>query len=290
MSKKEEEFSFSKSEMWKWGVIGLILCIGGYVGCDMNQQPDRNKRTGLQSLYNTKEVSSGMFTTGCTNEQGEDCSSLERPAHKVTISRGFVLMESEVTQSLYEKVMGVNPSHFKGKDRPVERVSWFDAVQMANKLSVMEGLEECYSMNGKDVQWSNENCTGWRLPTEAEWEYAARGGEHFKYAGSNNVDEVAWYGYDKVGIETHDVCGKTRNGYGLCDMSGNVWEWVWDRYGNYESSSLVDPQGPTNSSSRVVRGGSWADDVQYIRVSNRSKFEPTFTSNLLGFRLARTSL
>ena len=99
MSKKEEEFSFSKSQMWKWVVSGLVLCVGGYVGCDMNQQSDRSKRTGLQSLYNTKEVSSGMFTMGCTNEQGEDCSSAERPAHKVTISRGFVLMESEVTQS-----------------------------------------------------------------------------------------------------------------------------------------------------------------------------------------------
>ena len=327
-SSANEDSSSSKGGMWKWAVGGLVLCVGGYVGFDIIQQSGLQSRVdsissdaarfgfevpsgqlsesvveelenkvgtrrqevaAVQSLYNGKEIPSGSFTMGCTSEQGSDCDSDERPTHKVTISRGFVLMESEVTQELYQKVMSGNPSRFKGSNRPVERVSWFDAVNMANKLSVLEGLDKCYSIDGKEVTWSNDDCTGWRLPTEAEWEYAARGGKYsHKYSGSNNVDKVAWLTGNSSN-KTQNVCEKTRNGYGLCDMSGNVYEWVWDWKGAYSSSPSVDPRGPTSGSYRVGRGGSWVDYARNVRVASRSYFVPSFTYSYLGFRLARTS-
>lgn len=230
-------------------------------------------------------INGGTFTMGCTSEQGDDCGSDESPTHEVTLTRDFYIMESEVTQGLYEAVMGNNPSGLQGRDRPVENVIWYDAVEFANALSALQGLEECYSIEGEDVEWSNMDCIGWRLPTEAEWEYSARGGESYRYAGSDNVDEVAWY-YDNSGYKTQDVCGKNRNGYGLCDMSGNVWEWVWDWHGDYSASPTEDPQGPTSGSARVLRGGSWKNNAWGVRVSNRITYS---WNDDLGFRLARYS-
>ena len=243
--------------------------------------------------YKAMLIPAGTFTMGCTSEQGSDCGSDEKPAHKVEISKDFYLMESEVTQDLYQRVMGTNPSYFKGSNRPVEQVNWYDAVKFANKLSQQEGLEQCYAISGNNVKWSNKDCNGWRLPTEAEWEYAARGGQSYKYAGSNNMDSVGWYGSNS-GDETHDVCGKQKNGYGLCDMSGNVWEWTWDwydrsLYGSHADRGAVrDPYGANSGSFRVFRGGSWNDGAWGTRVSPRSDFHPGSESNDLGFRLGRT--
>ena len=236
--------------------------------------------------YDVKLIPAGTFTMGCTSEQGSDCDDDEKPTHQVTLTKDFYMMDSEVTQRLYQRVVGSNPSIFQGLERPVEQVSWFDAVKFANNLSSMEGLEQCYTISGDSVTWSKSDCTGWRLPTEAEWEYAARGGESYKYAGSNSVGAVAWY-YDG---ETHDVCGKTRNGYGLCDMSGNVWEWVWDWYDSYSDAPTVDPRVPTSGSIHVTRGGSWYSyAAQRVRVSIRYANDPTSTYNYLGFRLCRFS-
>jgi len=183
--------------------------------------------------------------------------------------------------------MGENPSYFKGANRPVERVSWYDAVKFCNKLSQMEGLDQCYTINGSDVSWSNRSCNGWRLPTEAEWEYAARGGQSYKYAGSNNVDEVAWYDEDFSSGSTHPVGQKKPNGFGLYDMSGNVYEWVWDWYGDYSSQSSTDLVGVSSGQSRVIRGGSWDIFAWDTRVSRRISYNPDHEYYGLGFRPGR---
>lgn len=260
--------------------------------CDDNDplEIDLCLDVGGGQSFTAMYIPSGIFTMGCTSEQGNDCFSHESPAHQVTLSTDFYMMKSELTQGVYQQIMGNNSSYHSGSNRPVENVSWYDAVEFANALSVQQGLVECYNISGNSVNWSNPDCTGWRLPTEAEWEYAARGGESYKYPGSNTVGDVAWYSSNSSG-QTQDVCLKQENGYGLCDMSGNVWEWVWDWYNSeyYSSSPTVDPQGPTSGSYRVRRGGSWSRSARYVRVSNRSYDGPSSALVNLGFRLCRLS-
>jgi formylglycine-generating enzyme required for sulfatase activity len=238
------------------------------------------------------KIPAGTFTMGCTSEQGDDCYDNEKPAHQVTISKDFYLMENEVTQALYERVMGENPSEFKGANLPVETVSWYDAVKFCNKHSQLEGLDQCYTINGENVSWSNKSCNGWRLPTEAEWEYAARGGQSYKYAGSDNIDEVAWhYGNSDTGNgeQTHPVGQKKPNGFGLYDMSGNVFEWVWDGFGDYSSQGGTDLVGPDSGQYRVSRGGSWRYGARDARVSIRRYNRPdNVYYGGLGFRPGRT--
>jgi formylglycine-generating enzyme required for sulfatase activity len=246
-----------------------------------------DEEVSSEKMYSVAKIPAGTFTMGCTSEQGSDCYDSEKPAHHVTISKDFYLMENEVTQALYQRVMGENPSSFKGANRPVETVSWYDAVKFCNKLSQMEGLDQCYTIKGSDVSWSNKSCNGWRLPTEAEWEYAARGGQSYKYAGSNSVDEVAWY-YGNSRDGTHPVGQKKPNGFGLYDMSGNVYEWVWDWYGDYSSQSGTDLVGPSGGQYRVYRGGSWFNGARRARVSNRDNNNPDYESFYLGFRPGRT--
>ena len=241
-----------------------------------------------RAIYTAKLIPAGNFLIGCTEEQEENCDDDEQPRQSVTLSRDFYMMESEVTQELYERVVGANPSEFRSGHHPVEKVRWFDVVKFANKLSSMEGLEQCYTINRSTVTWSDDSCKGWRLPTEAEWEYAARGGATYRYAGSDNLDEIAWYSVNSRN-QTHGVCSKGRNGYGLCDMSGNVYEWVWDWKSSYSRYPSVDPRGPISGTTRVLRGGSWDNDSQYIRVSNRNDRDPATKDSLLGFRLCRLS-
>jgi formylglycine-generating enzyme required for sulfatase activity len=210
----------------------------------------------------------------------------EKPRHRVSISRDILVGKYPVTQGLYESVVGSNPSKFKGANRPVERVSWYAAVEFCNKLSALEGREPVYTIDGTNVS-CNFVAKGYRLLTEAEWEYCARSGQRFKYSGSDDMDEVAWYPGNSGG-ETHPVGLKKPNGFGLYDMSGNVGEWCWDWYGDYSSGTQVDPQGPTSGSNRVLRGCSWFFKAQYMRVSNRSSSTPALTYNFLGFRLGLT--
>jgi formylglycine-generating enzyme required for sulfatase activity len=166
-------------------------------------------------------------------------------------------------------------------------VSWFDAIEYCNKRSVKEGLTPVYreSEDSISCDW---NANGYRLPTEAEWEYAAKGGKNLStclYAGSNSAWAVAWYGGD--GSMTHPVGIKAPNDLGLYDLSGNVWEWCWDWYGEYDNGAQIDPAGPDSGSSRIIRGGSWGDYAQSVRSSYRGRTASSRRYDDLGFRLVR---
>ena len=208
----------------------------------------------------------------------------ERKGSKVILSKDFLLFKYQVTQALWESVIGSNPSKFKGANRPVEMVSWFDVVDFCNKLSKREGLEVAYIINGDDVacNWSSK---GYRLPTQAEWEYSARANQSFQYAGSDNVDEVAWYS-NNSGDETHPVGQKKPNGFGIYDMSGNVDEWVWD-WSGYSRPGQIDPTGPVRGSWRLRRGGGWRSRDFYSSISARYHYGPWVYDDALGFRLSR---
>jgi len=240
------------------------------------------------------EIPAGSFQMGCTEGDAE-CEDDEYPVHEVEITRPFALMTTEVTQGLYEAVMGEdkNTSSFSyGGDFPVETVSWFDAVRFVNELSRLEGREQCYSIlesdSGMEVNWIGFDCKGWRLPTEAEWEYAARSGEDFVYAGSNNPDEVALYSENIGDVDqTQRVAQLEPNGFGLYDMSGNVYEWVWNWYGDYSVESQSDPTGALTDLYRLVRGGSWFFGQRNLRVSSRDRFPPILRESYIGFRLGR---
>ncbi len=213
-------------------------------------------------------VEGGTFTMGATSEQGSDAYDHEKPAHSVTLSP-YYIGQTEVTQELWQAVMGSNPSKFKGVYKPVEQVSCDDCQQFINRLNSLTGEQ-------------------FKLPTEAQWEYAARGGKHsraYKYSGSNSIGDVAWYG-DNSGSQTHNVATKQANELGLYDMNGNVWEWCCDWYGDYSSGSQTDPAGPATGSDRVFRGGGWFNYARNCRVSYRGHFSPVDRGNDLGFRLA----
>ncbi|MBI9032678.1 SUMF1/EgtB/PvdO family nonheme iron enzyme [bacterium] len=209
----------------------------------------------------------------------------------VTLS-DFIIGKYEVTQAEWQEIMGNNPSYFKGDNNPVEQVSWYDAVEFCNKKSVKEGLDPVYLGSGASIKCDFSK-NGYRLPTEAEWEYAARGGKKSKaytYSGSNNIDKVAEYKANN-NKSTKAVGGKKPNELGIYDMSGNVWEWCWDWYGyeDYSSSSESNPLGPNSGSYRVLRGGGWYSSAAYCRVANRDCYSSTYSSYFVGFRLARSS-
>jgi formylglycine-generating enzyme required for sulfatase activity len=228
-----------------------------------------------------------VFVKGGTFQMGSNSGdSDENPVHTVTVS-DFYIGKYEVTQKEWKEVMGNNR---KGDNLPVEQVSWYDAVEFCNKKSRKEGLTPCYSGSGKNIT-CNFNANGYRLPTEAEWEYAARGGNksrNYKYSGSNTIGDVAWY-QSNSGSKTHPVGKKQANELGLYDMSGNVWEWCWDWYGNYSSSSQTNPRGASYGSNRVFRGGSWYYNAFSCRVADRLNRNPGSSGNFIGFRLVRDS-
>lgn len=219
-----------------------------------------NKQIELEMV----RVPGGCYQMGDTFGDGD---SDEKPVHKVCVD-SFQIGKTEVTQGQWQTVMDDNPSEFKkGNTHPVERVSWQDVQGFISKLS---------SKTGKQ----------YRLPTEAEWEYAARsGGRKEKYAGGN-VGAVAWYD-DNSGNTTHPVALKRPNGLGLYDMSGNVWEWCQDWYDEdyYKNSPRNNPRGPKEGPLRVLRGGSWDNSAERVRAAYRAGDEPGFTFNSLGFRL-----
>ena len=227
--------------------------------------------------FTMKYVAGGTFSMGATSEQGSDAESDEKPVHSVILSNYF-MGETEVTQALWQAVMGNNPSNFKGDDLPVENISWNDCQEFTRKLNQKTGKT-------------------FRLPTEAEWEYAARGGSKsngYKYAGSDSIGSVAVYeensynnGSSSLDYGTHRVKSKSPNELGLYDMSGNVWEWCQDWYGSdyYGESPSTNPQGPSSGFGRVLRGGSWYSYEGSCRVSLRDGDVPDIKGDFGGLRL-----
>lgn len=233
-----------------------------------------------------------VFVQGGGFMMGPDSGEpVYNPAHQITIS-SFMIGKYEVTQEQYQKVMEMNPSFFSsGADapgQPVENVSWYEAVEFCNNLSEIEGLQKVYTIR-KDKCDADFSKNGYRLPTEAEWEYAARGGalsKHYNYAGSNEVVSVAWSSLD-AGNTTHPVGTKTPNELGIYDMSGNVWEWCWDWYGNYSSSPQTDPTGNPSGVCRVDRGGSYYNASALLYSTYRYSDVPGLRHSFVGFRVVR---
>jgi formylglycine-generating enzyme required for sulfatase activity len=250
--------------------------------------PVYSSGTSPYSVANMVLVKGGTFTMGCTFEQEDDCNDSEKPTHRVTLN-DFYISKYEVTQAQWKEVMGTSPSFSGGDSLPVEQVSWDDVQEFIRKLNAKTGLN-------------------YRLPTEAEWEYAARGGaqsKDYKYSGSNNVGEVAWY-YENSGDSAlkdsewesdslikyncshHPVGTKKANELRIYDMSGNVYEWCSDWYGNYSSSAQTNPTGAIEGYYRVIRGGSWYFGASGCRVALRGYSVPDNRIFILGFRLVRS--
>ena len=238
-------------------LITLALMLFSVLYC---QAQDKAK---IEKLLEFVKVEGGTFTMG-------DAAFEDAKPHKVKL-RSFYMQKTEVTQELWEAVMGSNPSYFNGcPNCPVELVSWVDIQQFISKLNAKTGKT-------------------YRLPTEAEWEFAARGGKKskgYKYAGSNEIEAVAWY-FENSENKTHPVGRKKPNELGIYDMTGNVWEWCSDWYGEsyYNSSPGNNPQGPDSGTYRVMRGGSWGNDAGYCRVARRRNRNPDLRDDDLGFRL-----
>ena len=255
--------------------------------------------------YGFVRINGGTFTMGSpANEPQRDSDETQR---QVTVS-GFFMGSYQVAQWEYEEVMGTNPGNFKGPTLPVN-VNWFDAVEYCNRRSQQEGLTPAYTISGsgdnRTVTW-NRNANGYRLPTEAEWEYACRAGTTTPFNTGNNITtaQANFYGESPYnnnarGIYrymTTPVGNFAANAWGLFDMHGNVWEWCWDWYGTYPSSAQTDPVGPASGDGRVIRGGSWVSHGQELRSANRSYAPPSTVADIdhsgfyyaYGFRVVRS--
>ena len=281
----------SSKNAWLWIVIGVIAVVGIIIGVNSNgnsSDSGNSKQSGgaIQSGDNTSSqqifsktytangvsfdmmmVKAGTFTMGATSEM-KDPEPDEKPTHQVTLTNDYYIGKTEVTQALWMAVMGNNPSYFIGDNLPVESVSWNDCQKFISKLNSLTGQN-------------------FRLPTEAEWEFAARGGNnsnHYQYSGSNELGDEAW-DVGNSGDTTHVVATKQPNELGIYDMSGNVWEWCSDWFGNYSSSSMTNPTGPNSGSYRVLRGGGWSSLARNCRSSYRHGVAPGNGSLDDGLRL-----
>ncbi len=258
-------------------------------------------------------IPSGSFMMG--SPEGELGQGSDEEQHEVTLTQAFFLDATEVTQGEWESLMGNTPSKNSGCSTcPVERVSYWDALAYANALSASEGLPACYDLSGctgspgtasydcSGVALTSSDgtpygCVGFRLPTESEWEYAYRAGTTTAFysggiskTGCNepNLAEIGWYCGTAAG-QTHPVGGKAPNAWGLYDMAGNVWEWVWDWHGSYPTTSVEDPMGVTGGSKRVIRGGGFYDFASYLRAAYRGVLPPGYAGDDRGFRCARSA-
>jgi formylglycine-generating enzyme required for sulfatase activity len=231
-------------------------------------------------------IQGGTFTMGSPMNES-DRLEREGPQRQVKVST-FYMGKYEVTQKEYQEVMGTNPSYFKGDNLPVEQVSWFNAAEYCNARSLKEGLKPAYKISGsgdnQTVSW-NRSANGYRLPTEAEWEYACRAGTINTYnTGPSITNDTGWYDANS-GNTTRLVGQKPANAWGLYDMHGNVWEWCWDWYGDYPKTAQTDPAGASSGPYRVRRGGSWFNPAQYARSACRDAIYPNYRYGNQGFRV-----
>jgi formylglycine-generating enzyme required for sulfatase activity len=257
-----------RSPAWgRWVALLLLAAVGGWWW--VQSRPPTGVPAPTSSSMDFMLIPAGTFRMG-----SDSGASDEKPVHEVRISKPFYLGKYEVTQQEWQAIMGTNPSRFKDDPRlPVENVSWNDVQEFIQKLNAKEGG------------------TRYRLPTEAEWEYAARAGTTTAYSFGNDagqLGEYAWYGANS-GSKTHLVGQKKPNAWGLYDMHGNVWEWVEDWYGPYTAGAAVDPAGPSSGSYRVHRGGSWLYFARNCRSADRGNGAPGGRDGGLGFRLLRTA-
>jgi formylglycine-generating enzyme required for sulfatase activity len=242
-------------------------------------------------------VKGGTFTMGSSASEPE--RGQDETQHRVTVS-DFYIAASSVTQREYRELMGNNPSEFKGENLPVENVTWFDAVRFCNARSAREGLTPAYAISGEAVTW-NRAANGYRLPTEAEWEYACRAGTATPFNVGNNITDAQANFYNNYGynnnssgrvtggyrVRTSPVNSYAANSWGLFDMHGNAADWCWDWYGEYGTAAQTNPAGPAAGTLRVNRGGGWNDFPKHIRSAYRAATPPYNGSFNLGFRLAR---
>ena len=248
-------------------------------------------------------VKGGTFSMGNTRGDSEGYSN-EKPVHTVNLTYDYWIGKYEVTFDDYDAFCTATgrskPSDYGWgrKSRPVINVSWNEAIEYCNWLSGKEGYAKAYDSGGNLLDRNSNKTTyikkveGYRLPTEAEWEYAARGGQKakgYKYSGSDTLSEVGWY-KDNAGSKTQEIGKKKANELGIFDMSGNVWEWCYDWYGGYSAEGQLNPIGPGSGSYRLIRGGGWYYSAHYCRVAFRNYSDPSTTHSYLGFRLARTDL
>ncbi len=277
----------TRRNILKYAALGsLSLSLGGFPGISA-AQADKSGRYVL--------INGGGFTMG--SPDSEFLREKDESQHKVTVS-GFYMGKYHVTQKEYAELMGRNPSEFKRENAPVENVTWYDAVEYCNALSVKEGFTPAYALNGRAVTW-NKSANGYRLPTEAEWEYAARAGTVTPfYTGENiTVKQANWYGTypykdgesGEARQRTLDAGSFAPNPWGLYDMSGNVWEWCWDWYGQYDAQAQINPSGPEEGVYKVHRGGGWNDFGRHLRLAYRAAFTPVNRMYNIGFRVVRSA-
>ena len=261
----------------------------------VTEEAEKIAKQERKKLREMVEIPAGRFMMGSPgSEEGRKEVKFinfdDERQHEVVISRPFLVGKYEVTQGQWREVMGTNLSYFKkfGDDCPVENVSWFDAVEFCNKLSERECLSLAYKISGESVTW-DKSADGYRLPTEAEWEYACRAGTTTRfYTGESagDLDSAGWYDGNS-GSRTHPVGKKAPNAWGLYDMHGNVWEWCWDLKSEYPSGSVTDPAGPSSGSVRVTRGGCWSYSAESCRSASRREFKPDYSFRDVGLRLLR---
>lgn len=246
-------------------------------------RPSSGKKTGMV------RITAGEFLMG--SPRYEEGRGKDEDRHQVTLTQGFLMSATEVTQDQWYSVMGSTPSRTASGTLPVENITFSQCVEYCNALSKMEGLKPAYGFRNNKIFWNRES-TGYRLPTEAEWEYSCRAGSQDRFTNGNNQADlraVAWFQNNSTG-GTQSVGSRQPNEWGLYDMHGNVWEWCWNWSMAYPTRFAVDPEGPDEGYSRVIRGGAWDTSAEACRSANHNSAKLGFKAGVLGFRVVRTVL